>query len=91
MFELILVSCDCMDLNQSNTQLKAPSTCIRIYLKTLNENATFQKHSTLSFRCGRRRSFVRSLLLTARLLSTAGLENQRSKQQPSKTLEVNIF
>ena len=46
MFELILVSCDCMDLNQSNTQLKAPSTCIRIYLKTLNENATFQKNST---------------------------------------------
>ena len=46
MFELILVSCDCMDLNQSNTQLKAPSTCIRIYLKTLNDNATFQKHST---------------------------------------------
>ena len=46
MFELILASCDCMDLNQSNTQLKAPSTCIRIYLKTLNENATFQKHST---------------------------------------------
>ena len=43
------------------------------------------------FRCRRRRSFVKSLLLTARLLSTAGLENQSSKQQSSKTLEVNIF
>ena len=42
------------------------------------------------FRCRRRRSFVRSLLLTARLLSTAGLENQSSKQKSSKTFEVSI-